>query len=654
MGFRKRNAKRSDNRSSAKVIMGKPASQLSKEEKKILSARMAEIRSENGGKNTVQNTIPFLCMYQDGVCQVSENFFSLTVQFYDANYSIAEFDEQNNIFSKYCDVINLFDNTIRFQLTFENQNRSKAKLVKTVQIPEQDDDFNSIRKEYSEMLTDKLLKGSNGQSARKFLTFGIESTSYKAARAKLMSIKNDVIKGFKAFGVEAELLDGRQRLEALYYALNPYRNSPFLFDWGEMLRAGMDTKDFICPPSLKFNKADFEIGNAYGAVWGMNILAGELPDEILKDFLEMQNLFCVNIHVEPLDQIDIDTLSFLESFIINSSIPIIFISHDEQLIEHSANTIIHVEQLIRKTKSKITISRLCYKEYLDSRNLSFLHQTQIAKKERSEYKKKRERLLQLFEKARNNGGWRNSDGTPSSDGHAKRSMQAIKAKEKRMERESEEFTEIPDREDEIITRFDSNISIPKQKIILDYTIDSLSVDDKILAHNIKLKVVGNQHICIIGSNGIGKSTLLKEIWKLLAKRTDIKVGYMPQNYEDVLDFSQTPTEFLESQYDKEEQTRARMFLGNMKFTADEMLHKISELSGGQKAKLIFLNMVLKKCDVLILDEPTRNFSPLSSPVVCKALMNFGGTIISISHDRRYLNDVADIVYVLSPTGLTLL
>lgn len=315
MGFSKRNAKRSDNRSSAKVIMGKPASQLSKEEKKILSARMAEIRSENGGKNTVQNTIPFLCMYQDGVCQVSENFFSLTVQFFDANYSISEFEEQNNIFSKYCDVINLFDNTIKFQLTFENQNRSKAKLVKTVQIPEQEDDFNAIRKEYSEMLTDKLLKGSNGQSARKFLTFGIESTSYKAARAKLMSIKNDVIKGFKAFGVEAELLDGRQRLEALYYALNPYRNSPFLFDWGEMLRAGMDTKDFICPPSLKFNKADFEIGNAYGAVWGMNILAGELPDEILKDFLEMQNLFCVNIHVEPLDQID--ALKFVKKKLTN-------------------------------------------------------------------------------------------------------------------------------------------------------------------------------------------------------------------------------------------------------------------------------------------------------------------------------------------------
>ena len=304
MGFRKRNARTSDNKAKSAVIMGKPAAQLTKEEKKILSDRITEIKRQNADISTVQNTIPFQCMYRDGVCQVSENFFSLTVQFYDANYSIAEFDEQNNIFSKYCDVINLFDNTIKFQLTFENQNRSKEKLIQTVQIPEQSDDFNAIRQEYSKMLTDKLLSGNSGQSARKFLTFGITATSYKTARAKLMSIKNDVIKGFKAFGVEAELLDGYARLEALYYALNPYRNQPFVFDWDSMLRAGMDTKDFICPASMKFNKQDFEIGNAYGAVWGVKILAGELPDEILKDFLEMQNLFCVNLHVEPLDQID--------------------------------------------------------------------------------------------------------------------------------------------------------------------------------------------------------------------------------------------------------------------------------------------------------------------------------------------------------------
>lgn len=303
MGFRKKNTKRKNHKASASVILGKPATQITKEEKKILSARMAEIKAESKNRRSVQNTIPYHTMYRDGVCEVSENFYSMTVQFFDANYSIAEFEEQNNIFDKYCDVINLFDNTIHFQLTFENQNRSKKKLIQTIQIPEQNDDFNRIRTEYSEMLTDKLLKGSNGQSARKFLTFGIESTSYKSARAKLMSIKNDVIKGFKAFGVEARALDGTERLETLYYALNPYGDENFVFDWDSMLHAGMDAKDFICPKSFKFNKQNFEIGNAYGAVWHMNILAGELSDEVLRNFLEMQNLFCVNIHAEPLDQI---------------------------------------------------------------------------------------------------------------------------------------------------------------------------------------------------------------------------------------------------------------------------------------------------------------------------------------------------------------
>lgn len=315
MGFRKKNAKRHDNKVQSDVIMGKPAKQLTKEEKKILSARMAEIKAEGKTKGTVQNTIPYNVMYRDGICEVSENFYSMTVQFFDANYSIAEFDEQNNIFDKYCDIINLFDNTIRFQLTFENQNRSKDKLMKTVQIPQQNDEFNDIRKEYSSMLTDKLLKGSNGQSSRKFLTFGIEAASYKSARAKLFGIKNDVIKGFKAFGVDAKALDGKERLETLYYSLNPYSNQSFAFDWDAMLHAGMDTKDFICPKSFKFNKQDFETGNAYGAVWGLNILAGELSDEILRNFLEMQNLFCVNLHIEPLDQID--ALKFVKKKLTN-------------------------------------------------------------------------------------------------------------------------------------------------------------------------------------------------------------------------------------------------------------------------------------------------------------------------------------------------
>ena len=300
---------------------------------------------------------------------------------------------------------------------------------------------------------------------------------------------------------------------------------------------------------------------------------------------------------------------YLEEFIKNSTIPIVFVSHDETLIQNTANTIIHIEQLIRKTKNKITISRLKYSDYLESRKLFFDKQTQIAKKERSDYKKKRERLLQLYEKAKHNSGWKNPDGIASSDGRAKKSMQTIVAKGKRLERESEDFTDIPNKEESIITRFDPSVNIPSQKRILDYYITELKVGSNVLSREIRISISGKQHICIIGKNGVGKSTLLKKIWEELKDKNDINIGYMPQNYEEILDFSKTPIEFLESNYDKNDLTKAMCFMGSMKFTTNEMSNKIGELSGGQKAKLIFLNMVLKGCNVLILDEPTRNFSP---------------------------------------------
>lgn len=261
-------------------------------------------------------------------------------------------------------------------------------------------------------------------------------------------------------------------------------------------------------------------------------------------------------------------------------------------------------------------------------------------------------ILQLYEKAKHNSGWKNPDGIASSDGRAKKSMQTIVAKGKRLERESEDFTDIPNKEESIITRFDPSVNIPSQKRILDYYITELKVGSNVISREIRLSISGKQHICIIGKNGAGKSTLLRKIWEELKDKNDINIGYMPQNYEEILDFSKTPIEFLESNYDKNDLTKAMCFMGSMKFTTNEMSNKIGELSGGQKAKLIFLNMVLKGCNVLILDEPTRNFSPLSAPIVRQALYEFNGTIISISHDRKYLDEVADIIYVLTESGLS--
>lgn len=157
---------------------------------------------------------------------------------------------------------------------------------------------------------------------------------------------------------------------------------------------------------------------------------------------------------------------------------------------------------------------------------------------------------------------------------------------------------------------------------------------------------------IVGRNGVGKSTLLKRIWEHLQKRTDLKVSYMPQKYEELLEDGKTPVEFLSRSGDKEEQTRIRSWLGSMKYTRGEMEHQTSELSGGQKAKLLFMKMNLDGSEVLILDEPTRNISPLSGPVIRNALKSFGGAIISISHDRKYIREVCDTVYELTEEGLS--
>jgi ATPase subunit of ABC transporter with duplicated ATPase domains len=177
------------------------------------------------------------------------------------------------------------------------------------------------------------------------------------------------------------------------------------------------------------------------------------------------------------------------------------------------------------------------------------------------------------------------------------------------------------------------------------------VQKKVLAKNVSLTVLGCDKICIIGRNGAGKTTLLKMTKDEISKRKDISYAYMPQNYEELLDMETTPLKFLEKDGSKEERVVINNRLASLRFTPDDMGRKIKELSGGQKAKLILLSLTLSGSDVLILDEPTRNFSPLSGPVIREMLSGFNGAIISVSHDRKYIDEVATKVYTLDKSGL---
>lgn len=353
---------------------------------------------------------------------------------------------------------------------------------------------------------------------------------------------------------------------------------------------------------------------------------------------------------EPSNDLDIDTLQWLEGYIKESKLPVLYISHDEVLLENTANSIIHIEQIKRKQQPRATVLHVPYIEYIEGRARGLAHQEQIARKERSDYEKQQEKFRQLLQKVehRQNTITRQN---PSGGRLLKKSMNRLKAYEARFEKEFENMTELPETEDAIFIKFGEKATIPNGKIVLDYSLDKLMIEDKVLAKNISLRMQGAEKICIVGKNGCGKTTLLRKISKELLERTDIKAAYMPQNYEDLLDMEQTPVEFLSQVGDKEELSRIRTYLGSMKYTPDEMTHRIKDLSGGQKAKILLLKMSMSGCNVLILDEPTRNFSPLSNPVIRQMLRGFGGAIISVSHDRRYIEEVVDRVYELTEDGL---
>ena len=376
--------------------------------------------------------------------------------------------------------------------------------------------------------------------------------------------------------------------------------------------------------------------------------------------VQLMRLFIRDVSVllldEPSNDIDIATLTLLEKTINEWKHIVLFISHDETLIERTANMVIHIEQIKRKTEARYTVAKLPYRNYVEERLHKFELQEQRALCDRREKKirdEKYQRVSQSVQSALANC----SRQAPSVAKNLKDKMHTVKAMGRRFEREDENMTQMPEQEEAIFFKLgDKNAYIPTGKTVIEYELSKLMTPDRkrFLAEGIYLKIKGSEKICIIGANGAGKTTLLKKIAEELMNRNDIKAEYMPQNYEDLLELSVTPVDYLDKTGDKEERTRIRTYLGSLKYTPDEMEHPIRELSGGQKAKVLLLRMSLSGANVLILDEPTRNFSPLSGPVIRKMLREFPGAVISISHDRKYIEEVCDKIYQLNPNGLQLI
>ena len=274
---------------------------LTRAEKKEIAALIRAAKGD-GKAHTAQQTIPYLAMYPDGICKVTEKKYSKSIAYDDINYQLAQADDKTAIFENWCDFLNYFDATISVQLSFINRGTRSGGAEEVVAIPAQNDAFNSIRTEYADMLKHQLAKGNNGFVKSKYITFSVEADNLNAAKARLARIETDILNNFKVLGAAARPMTGYERLEALHSVFHP-EGEPFRFSWDWLTLSGLTTKDFIAPSSFRFGEGRyFRMGRKIGAVSFLEILAPELNDRMLADILDLETGIVVNLHIKSIDQ----------------------------------------------------------------------------------------------------------------------------------------------------------------------------------------------------------------------------------------------------------------------------------------------------------------------------------------------------------------
>ena len=265
-----------------------------------LPARSAKRKKR--GPQSAQQTIPYREMLKDGICKVREGYYTKTIEYEDINYAVASSDDQSTIFDSYCSFLNYFDAALPFQLSFMNH-RSRPENRYSVNIEPQEDEHNSIRNEFTDMLENQIARSNNGIMRSKYVTFGINADGINMARPRLERIEADIRGNYKKLGVACRTLTGHERLEVIHSQLHPGGREKFNFSWDMIPKTGMGTKDFIAPTSFDFRQSRaFRVGQTWGAASYMQIMASELSDKLLAELLEVDAEMTVTLHVQTIDQ----------------------------------------------------------------------------------------------------------------------------------------------------------------------------------------------------------------------------------------------------------------------------------------------------------------------------------------------------------------
>ncbi len=481
----------------------------------------------------------------------------------------------------------------------------------------------------------------NGKSSLLKAIYNQEEASKYLEIKGTINIKNEKI-GYLPQMFEKELLE-----KSVYELLNE-KNDYSLLDYKKYYfyidKFNLDEEKLL--------SSSFLVGNLSGG-------------ERIKLFLliELMKEPTVLLLDEPSNDLDLLSLNLLEELIINLNIPVIFISHDEHFLSRCANRIVHIESLKSKSEARVSVKNLSYDDYYQTREDFLDKNIREFNKDKENFEKKIEKYNRVYQSV-NYALNTVSRQAPSVAKNLKDKMHSIKSMEKRYIKEKENLTQKYEVEDAINLKFDNldkgksgssnskiNYLVDANKEVLDLNIDSLKVNSGItlIDKQISLYIKGAKKVALIGENGVGKTTLLRLIYHELKKNTSFKVGYMSQNYEDELLNYLSPLDYLSKTLNvsnKEDLTKIQTYLGSLKLTYEEMNRSISSLSGGEKAKIFFAKLILEKDNVMLLDEPTRNISPLSNKAFINSIKEYNGVLIAVSHDRNFVYQVFDDIYEL--------
>lgn len=347
---------------------------------------------------------------------------------------------------------------------------------------------------------------------------------------------------------------------------------------------------------------------------------------------------------EPTNDLDADSLRKLEEILRADPTPAIIVSHDETFIRNVANQILHLEQIKDKTEMRFTYFKGGYDEYVSRRSTIFDRQERDHVRIKREKETKEKKLARQHQSVEDDLNRAVRD--PVQGRLLAKKMKNIKAQERRLQKI--EVTPEPDYERDISLFFDYDVGIHPKTEILDIRGKTLQIGRKVLIDDYDFLLYGNAHIVITGDNGTGKTTLLKELCAQI-DQTRFKVQYVPQNYGELLPRKMSALEYLSgclSDYTRETRSRMMTLLGCLHFEEKEMRNPLSDLSGGQKVKILIALIALRKAEVLVLDEITRNMSPLSEPRIRALLKEFKGAILSVSHDRNFIEEIGEQVYCI--------